>query len=765
MISRLWFLVILSIPGTQLYSQQKSKWMLNLVLNTDNGLAQNSVNSLYFDKQTGFLWIATEGGLVLYNGVSTKVFDTRSVPAFKMARMWGFFNSPDNRVMIMDKAGTALHIDHNELDTQRALHFNTYYDGVSHFERVYPLRDYTENSHQKALNEKAKAFLNPVLFINDTTTLGFTASAAYIIRGKVSYIPADLPAHPVFLYLRRGHDLAILDSLACKGYYLDIDNGISFPIAATEPTALKGKPVIYADNMSNAHYLLNGKKIYKIGINKKGINLQLFAELPHIPENVTAISVNPQNNKIFIGTLYEGLFIYSASYFYTYQFSDSLKFRTNRNLPPWSPVRNIYSCVLPDTSHAILGYLSNKNAANQPVLLNLTNASYQFAPISNIDVFMSEIDTGGNIYLPAEEEQVFSYASHAGYKSHAYNFKSAAYYYDAKYNRMWAIEFQKDYLGFIQHDSLQSFVHYSPQEIGKLVSIKRSNDILLTHSLTTLCFVDEENQKLEKVCSLNNPCIRDVYIDPDRLVWISTYGQGIYVYELSTKKMYHPKTDSRQYMLFSHCTIDDGYGNFFIPTNNGLFRVKRTTLIEACKDSSKTLFYHYYDKTNGLMQNEFNGGCMPAYNKLPDGDILLPSVQGLLRIFTGVIGVPENYPLYIQQVTSRTASYDLKDGMMFPQRERSLSFEVNFAQWEYPATSGLSYRLDDDSAWTFVQAGERKILLTDLAGGEHTLELRNQFDLEGKKISTLISHFYIGKKYFEQAWFWIIVAIVWLGLI
>jgi len=758
--------VIFILSGKSLHSQQKGAWILSHILNTDNGLSQNSVNSLYFDKNTGFLWIATESGLVLYNGISTKVFDARNVPAFKMARMWSFFNSPDGRVMIMDKAGTALHVGSNNVDTQHALNYFSYHNGVSAFQRIYMLRDSVDNSQRlKALNDKAGATLNTVLFINDSTTLGFSATAAYIIRNSSSMIPAVLPAHPLFLYVRQGHEIAVLDSVSCSGYYLDVDAKTSIPIKANETALLNGKPVIYADNVSNSHYLLNGKQLYRLEIGKESIKLHLLADLPKVPDNITTISVHPENNQIYIGTLYEGLYIYSAAYFYTYQFTDPTKFRSKKDLPAWSPVRNIYSCVLPDPDHAIIGYLANNKKADRRVLLNLSDASHEFLPMVNTDAFLGAIDKKNKIYLQGDKMKLVSYDYPVADTPHVYNLQTIAFYYDSKYNRMLAAEYQKDFLGVLIEDSLHHFTSYPRQEMGDLISIKRSNGILLVHSQTTLCFVDETNQKLEKICSFDKPCIRDVYIDPEGLVWIGTYGKGIYVYELATKKMYHPKTDSREYLLFSHCIIDDSRGNFFIPTNNGLFRVNRKALIEACKDSTKTLFYHYYDKTNGLFQNEFNGGCIPAYNKLPNGDILLPSIQGLVRVFTNAIATPENYPLFIQQITSRTGSYDLKNNMAFASNERSLSFEINFAQWEYPSTSGLSYRLDDDSSWSFVQAGERKILLTDLNGGKHTLQIRNQFDLEGKKISALTVHFSIRKKYFEQTWFWVLISLALLAVI
>src|SRR6266487_7050341 len=64
-------------------AQSNSNWYLSKILNDNNGLPQNSVRSMYFDKRTGFLWMTTEAGLVRYDGVNTRVFDLRDLPSLK----------------------------------------------------------------------------------------------------------------------------------------------------------------------------------------------------------------------------------------------------------------------------------------------------------------------------------------------------------------------------------------------------------------------------------------------------------------------------------------------------------------------------------------------------------------------------------------------------------------------------------------------------------------------------------------------------------
>lgn len=219
------------------------------------------------------------------------------------------------------------------------------------------------------------------------------------------------------------------------------------------------------------------------------------------------------------------------------------------------------------------------------------------------------------------------------------------------------------------------------------------------------------------------------------------------------------------YLLFAHSVADDGRGNFFIPTNNGLFHINRKALITACLDSTQTVFYHYYDKTKGLLQNEFNGGCEPSYTRMYNGDLLFPSMHGLVRVHSTSVSEPDKYPLFIQKITSPYKTYHFNNNMVFDGKERVLTWEVNFAQWEHPDASGLSYQLDNDKTWKYLDADERNIRLAGLEGGGHTLRIRNQFDLAGNKISMLNIDFYIEKKYYEKAWFWVLLTVFLVAVI
>lgn len=766
LIWRLCLLVLLIAIGKLSYGQQKSTWVLNRVLNADNGLPENSITDLYFDHTTGFLWISTEGGLVNYNGVSCKIFDTRNLPT-RLARMGGFQPSTANEVIAFDKSGIGMLIKGNRPDTK---HFNDYRSFLSlywKYQRLLPLGDRNVSSKLDSVSKKTgrediKKQATKVLFMNDSAAVIILADSIYLIRRDIVRIanPPELANLGELRILFINDTDVVLLNNKCTGLYLDTKKRKAFPVGLAQPFVLNDTSTVYPGNINRAHYLLNGRKLYQLHITKDGIETEMLADLPQVPDHISTITVHPQKNQVYIGTVFNGMYIYHRSFFYTYLCRKPENYSGKKNITNIPVVNNFYASLLVDSSSVLIGYMAGY-PKSLVALLNLQNGSFDL-PAINLDRAQFEKDRQGNIYVYNEKLLRYSFHSSAG-KPHAYNFPCSAFFYDSTYDRITVIS--DTVLARIEHDTLQTVMYVPGSIASKISCLKRTGNVFIAFGSTAVFSIDEANGRFEKFFDAGGEIVRDVYIDADSLAWITTYGKGIYMYDLKTKKLYQPKPDSREYLLFAHYLAEDGHGNFFIPTNNGLFHINRNALIAACKDSGYTVFNHYYDRTSGLLQNEFNGGSYPSYSKLSNGDLLFSSINGLVRVFTSTIGSPDKYPLFIQSVASPSTTYEFTDNMTFKANERVLTLEVNFAQWEYPSASGLSYTLDDDSTWTFVHAGERKILLTDLSGGEHTLQLRNQFDLEGKKISTLITHFYIGKKYYEQPWFWIAVAIALLALI
>ncbi len=215
--------------------------------------------------------------------------------------------------------------------------------------------------------------------------------------------------------------------------------------------------------------------------------------------------------------------------------------------------------------------------------------------------------------------------------------------------------------------------------------------------------------------------VRNINIDNSSRWWISTYGKGIFLYDEKANKLTKLPVDDMGYLLYSHACIDDGHNNLLVPTNKGLFRLSKNNLLQICASPSTPLYYQYFDVASGLLTNEFNGGCQPAFNRLNNGDLILPALQGLVRVKINELPAPQAYPLFIDAIETKGKKYKAAADIHFEKNERTQNWLVSFPEWEQPKSENVFYRTDHDSLWQRLTVGERNIRLNELTGGDHLL--------------------------------------------
>src|SRR5215813_3957987 len=84
------------------------------VWQTDSGLPQNTIHRV-IQTQDGYIWLATDGGLVRFDGIQFTVFDKQNTPVFKSNQIRNLFedsrgslwlSTPDGLIRQRDKKFT-----------------------------------------------------------------------------------------------------------------------------------------------------------------------------------------------------------------------------------------------------------------------------------------------------------------------------------------------------------------------------------------------------------------------------------------------------------------------------------------------------------------------------------------------------------------------------------------------------------------------------------------------------------------------------------
>src|SRR5215218_7195628 len=82
---------------------------------TENGMPSNGIKGVQWDETTGFLWIATEAGVVRFNGIDFKNFTSQNTPGLLSERMAFLTRNYHGKVVTADQERNVFRIEKNRM--------------------------------------------------------------------------------------------------------------------------------------------------------------------------------------------------------------------------------------------------------------------------------------------------------------------------------------------------------------------------------------------------------------------------------------------------------------------------------------------------------------------------------------------------------------------------------------------------------------------------------------------------------------------------
>jgi signal transduction histidine kinase/streptogramin lyase len=272
--------------------------------------------------------------------------------------------------------------------------------------------------------------------------------------------------------------------------------------------------------------------------------------------------------------------------------------------------------------------------------------------------------------------------------------------------------------------------------------------------------LDKRSRKVDEFHALKNKSVRSLYAVSEQEVWITTYEDGIYLY-LDGRIIALPH-DRENLLSSAHCMIRDAEDQFWITTNKGLFIALRNDLLEYARGMRAAVYYHYYSKEKGFNTNEFNGGCEPCGTLLANGNILFPSLDGI------VCALPQKVekdfptgPLMADRVEIDNQWISFTgDTLRLPTRFDVLKLHFAMLYFGNKKNIQLTYSLlkagQSSSEWYPVSA-DNVISFSTLASGTYKLHIRKMNGFGKDNFSERVITIIIPERFFETTWFKILV--------
>jgi ligand-binding sensor domain-containing protein/signal transduction histidine kinase len=129
---------------------------------------------------------------------------------------------------------------------------------------------------------------------------------------------------------------------------------------------------------------------------------------------------------------------------------------------------------------------------------------------------------------------------------------------------------------------------------------------------------------------LSSNFVRAIHETADGTLWIGTYGGGLNRFKDGRFTHYTTRDG-----LFEHVVsriLEDDRGDFWMTGNTGIFRVRRQELDDFADGKTSGITSVAYGVPDGMRSNECNGGGQPAGWKARDGTLWFPTARGVVTI-------------------------------------------------------------------------------------------------------------------------------------
>jgi signal transduction histidine kinase/ligand-binding sensor domain-containing protein len=684
---------------------------------SENGLPQNSVKGLKIDLK-GYVWLATEAGLVRFDGTNFKLYKHTDPGHLQSQRVGSIHLTAEDTIFIREESGAYYKVNRRNL-------LEKYSPGsreLAEIRRSSSLYLYKLYNGCKLKVEKNKSLS---WIVPDRRLLtAISANSLVALEGRYYYFNGNRELISADTGLSDFKKVKL--SGFAEGKSLDFSNiSVSF-LPQKGKFFLRWGEYIYETHFSGDRSFLYGDTLLWIG---------------NIPK-VTTFAVYKEMHLFFIGSQTDGLYIFERQLFSTKTFRDRERNIFYAQAPFGRNGVLTEKGVLPEgTGKDLDGYLyiSMLKTANGHYLMNRW--------LGNNNAGIVELDSNLN---------ELHYTREFGLRVRSMlQLKDGAVLVSA----------ENKFLGKLQDGALRwfkpppaldEFTVYTVQEFAE--------DEFWIGGPKGLARFNLRTSEYRIFSEFSGLAVRSLYYDSKGVLWIGTYGGGYYAYY--KEKAIKMPVDRNNYLLNVHTFLADQDGYCWMTTNKGLFQAKVSEMYDYIDGKLTFLYYQYYDRNSGFLTNEFNGGCFPSGIKLNNGYFSLPSINGIVQFDPGRIEpVFSSNSIFIDAVNADSSALDFTgDRISIPSNAGYIEISVSSPFFGTPYNHAIFYQINGlDSSWRELPA-DGIITLNRLEKGDYELVIKKLYGF-GNRQKELRMVLTVEPAFYETWIFRILIVLLALSLL
>lgn len=636
--------------------------------NDENGLPQNSVNDLLFDKD-GYLWLGTQVGLVRFNGNSFKLYYPDDKPAMEsdvtaLANNDSthlYFRTRDQNLYCYkgDNNHYVSAINSGRHPRPVLLNSRKQFFDFSQFLQLPssdPGSDLRKHIFQ-ALSERSRFFVvdsghvylvyQDMIYYYDSHSLVKVAGGGdrllqYLLMDGRLY---TLKGNTVTGVYEEGRQVAADGRISAEGNPLMI------------PAAGAANPVVHIFSSGSFHHLLVGRKLYRLLSGPDGgIRADFLVNLDFVA-NVSAVAFYEGLDLLIIGTHTEGFYVLRKNRFRVEKWPTALQERLSRHrFGPMALYRG--KDILTDK------FIFNEDGKYEPVAdsipiwqtcLYIDKKDNVWGALYNLPRRLTTRLAPLQVY-PALDAPIVDYTEDGQGRLYCLTERSVWVQQADSFRRLFTIN------GLPGRGANESFCLVSPHR-------------LWIGNVNGLIEYDPDSSRSHLIPELQGAHVRSIHRCQDGSVLLGTYGQGYYYYYHN--RFHHMPPDRNGFLITAHCFLEDRQGMIWIPCNKGLFKVPKADLDAWCSTDTGPIYYYYCGRSDGLPTNEFNGGFNASGVITPGGFIALLTMKGTVCFFADSLHSHWPHgPIDVSRLEIDAKEVERRDTIQLPAGYNTLAVEI-----------------------------------------------------------------------------------------
>jgi signal transduction histidine kinase/ligand-binding sensor domain-containing protein len=681
--------------------------------NSNSGLPQNSINRICQDKN-GFIWMATYGGLVRFDGTRFKVYSSKNFPELFSDRIVSLFIDSKNNIWLSNELGKIILFDGRQFHDLSSK-FNVNFNIANNFNEdskgnVYVKVDstlfYYTNGKAEAVqflidgkpSSKVRLSETSLNLKNDTLFISQENYLSLVFNGKcVKTVRINKSSKYTYSLLAN-----------TNGYWYINDNRLYFSKTFNDiPQAKNLFPNIQFTKVYDSGSMLLAatfdQGIYQIN---KDFTIERIFTQKQIPTfQRTTLLIDSENNW-WVGTELNGVYYIKKKFLYTLNKSFGLD-RTNT----YPIFQDSKGSIWFGQNRGLLKIENNKLVRADQKYFKSIPVIWSIAEDKDKNIWLGSNGAG----LTRIKNNLMDNLTPQVAKETGLNFFSI---YKDSQNRMWM-----GTIGCITKYENGKFSFFMPFNDKKNIyrNIIEDKDTIIWFASDN-GLVRFSNNKFTLIDFIDARSARALYIDRKNRLWIGTYGNGLRIKD--GNKYYSMRIKDGLFSDIISAIAEDFKGNYWFTCNNGIFRIRESDIEKFLSGENNSVNSINYGNEEGLENIEFNGGCQPSWMRDYDGNLWFPSFSGPVIVDVNSMNDPVFKPaVKIDNLVYKSTSYFPGDKIILPSDYTNISINIAAPSFSSPSNVRFKYRLvGNNDEWVDI-GNKREFVFEKLPYGDYEFQI------------------------------------------